>query len=530
MYSFKDLINSTQNQQSDEYSSLPNPLYSAQAVREMDYFAIEEQGIDGFELMNKAARFSFHALVKQWPDTNNLVVLCGCGNNAGDGYIVAALAKKRGWNVEVFFASPPEKLKGDVLAAYHHCIEAKTTCKEFDQLRFKKLCGNKNTVVVDALLGTGLNSEVKGLYAEIIQTVNQQDCPILALDIPSGLSANTGQTLGVAIKADLTATFIGLKFGLLTGSGRQYSGKIVFSDLGLVLDTFKHIAPIADRLDLNNLLKALTPRPRDAHKGNCGHVMIIGGDLGYGGAIVLATTAAARMGTGLATVITHEAHRTALLNSIPEAMIFTSQNMQDIEHALKKANVIIIGPGLGQSAWSEKMLLAALNSDKPLVIDADALNLLSTKFYSVLESSTFKTKHHIFTPHPGEAARMLKSNTSEIQSDRVMAVKALQNKWGGNFLLKGSGSLICSNKGSISLCPYGNPGMASGGMGDVLSGLIGGLLAQGLEPTYALQLAVCLHAKAADIASSEYGERGLLASDMIPIARQLLAFSSTTSK
>jgi NAD(P)H-hydrate epimerase len=529
MYSFKDLINSKKNQLSDEYSSLPYSLYSAQAVREMDRFAIDEQGIDGFKLMNKAARFSFHALVKQWPEANNLVVLCGSGNNAGDGYIVAALAKNRGWSVEVFFASPPEKLKADALAAYHSCLETKTICKEFDQLTFKKLCKNKNTVVVDALLGTGLNSEVKGLYAEIIKTANQQDCPILALDIPSGLSANTGQALGLAIKADLTATFIALKIGLFTGSGRHYSGTIVFSDLGLELDTFKHIAPIADRLDLNNLLKELAPRPRDAHKGNCGHAMIIGGDLGYGGAIVLAATATARMGAGLTTVITHEVHRTALLNSIPEAMIFASQNMQEIEHALKQADVIIIGPGLGQSAWSEKMLLAALNSDKQLVIDADALNLLSTNFSSVLESSTFRRNYHIFTPHPGEAARLLNSNTAEIQSDRVIAVKALQNKWGGNFLLKGSGSLICSNKGSVSLCPYGNPGMASGGMGDVLSGLIGGLLAQGLEPDYALQLAVCSHAKAADIASSEYGERGLLANDLIPIARQLLALSSKIS-
>ena len=522
MYSFKDLLNSNKNLLSDEYSLLPKLLYSAQAVREMDRFAIAEQGVDGFELMNKAARFSFHALVKQWPDTKNIVVLCGSGNNAGDGYIVAALAKKRGWNVEVFFASPPEKLKGDALAAYHECLETQTTCKAFDQLTFKKLCKNKNTVVVDALLGTGLNSEVKGIYAEIIETTNQQDCPILAIDIPSGLSADTGEAFGLAIKANLTATLIGLKIGLFTSSGRHYSGIIDFSDLDLEMNQFKHIAPIADRLDLNYLLKELAPRPRDAHKGNCGHAMIIGGDLGYGGAIVLAATATTRMGAGLTTVITQAAHRTALLSSIPEAMIHTSQNMQDVEQTLAKADVVIIGPGLGQSAWSEKMLLAALNSDKPLVIDADALNLLSTKFSSFIEASTFRAKHHIFTPHPGEAARMLKSSTSEIQSDRVIAIKALQEKWDGTMLLKGSGSLICSTENSVSLCPYGNPGMASGGMGDVLSGLIGGLLAQGLEPGYALKLAVCIHAKAADIASNEFGERGLLASDLIPIARQLL--------
>tara|TARA_R110002072_G_scaffold184083_1_gene340372 strand:+ start:5839 stop:7416 length:1578 start_codon:yes stop_codon:yes gene_type:complete len=522
MYSLKDLSKAEEKILMDEYALLPLALYSAQAVREMDRIAIKEQGIDGFELMNKAARFSFHALVKQWPDTNNLIVLCGSGNNAGDGYIVAALAKKRGWNVQVFFASSPEKLNGDASSAYHLCVGAKVTCKEFNDNLFNRLCQKKNTVIVDALLGTGLHSEVKGIYAEIIQSANRQYLPILALDIPSGLSANTGQVFGSAINADLTATFIGLKVGLFTGSGRHYSGKIVFSDLDLDTAIFKHIDPLADRLELKGLLKNLAPRPRDAHKGSCGHAIIIGGDLGYGGAIVLAAMATARMGAGLTTVITQEAHRTALLSSVPEAMIFSSQNMQDIEQVLTKADVIVIGPGLGQSAWSEKMLFAALNGEKTLVIDADALNLLSDKFLSALESSAFKTKKHIFTPHPGEAARLLKSSSSEIQFDRVTSIKALHHQWGGNMLLKGSGSLICSDNGSVSLCPYGNPGMASGGMGDVLSGLIGGLVAQGLEPSYALQLAVCLHAKAADIASSEQGERGLLASDLIPIVRNLL--------
>lgn len=506
----------------DRQKSSTHSLYSAESVREMDRYTIQEQGVDGFELMSKAARFSFHALVKEWPNTSSLVVLCGSGNNAGDGYIVAALAKKRGWQVQVLFVSAPEKLNGDALSAYHLCLEAKVDCHVFSASTLKTYCNNDNTVIVDALLGTGLNSEVKGLYAEIISEANNQLCPILAIDIPSGLSANTGQALGIAIQADLTATFIGLKVGLFTGAGRHHSGKIMFSDLDLDQKLFKHIAPTADKLELETLLQQLAPRSRDAHKGTCGHTMVIGGNIGFGGAVILAATATARMGAGLTTVITQDIHRSALLSSIPEAMIFTSQNMQEIEDTLKKADVIVLGPGLGQNAWSEKMLLAALNSDKPLVIDADALNLLSDQFSSILESPSFKSKQHIFTPHPGEAARMLKSTSTDIQADRLSAIKALQEKWGGNILLKGSGSLVCSAEGEISLCPYGNPGMASGGMGDVLSGLIGGLLSQGLEPSYALKLAVCLHAKAADIASNEIGERGLLASDLIPIARQLL--------
>ncbi|MFT6028445.1 MAG: hydroxyethylthiazole kinase-like uncharacterized protein yjeF [Oleiphilaceae bacterium] len=511
----------------DHYARLPQALYTAQSVREMDRYAIEDQGIDGFVLMNKAARFSFHALFKAWPDTKNLVVLCGSGNNAGDGYIVAALAKKRGWQVHVLFVSSPERLKDDALSAYHFCLEATVACEEFSTSRFNSYCDNDNTVIVDALLGTGLNSEVQGLYAEVIMQTNEQTSPILAIDIPSGLSADTGQALGLAIHADLTATFIGLKLGLFTGSGRNHTGKVVFSDLDLESEMFAHISPVAQRLDLELLLTHLAPRSRDAHKGSFGHAMIIGGDLGYGGAMILAATATARMGAGLTTVLTQEAHRNALLSSIPEVMIHTSQNLQDIEKILTIADVIVIGPGLGKSAWAEKMLMAALNSQKPLVIDADALNILSEKHSSFIDLESFKKSVHILTPHPGEASRLLSTiedefTSSTIQENRIFALEALHKKWGGNILLKGSGSLISSDSGKISLCPYGNPGMASGGMGDILSGLIGGLMAQGLKPSYALNLAVCLHAKAADIASYEFGERGLVASDLIPIARQLL--------
>jgi NAD(P)H-hydrate epimerase len=250
--------------------------------------------------------------------------------------------------------------------------------------------------------------------------------------------------------------------------------------------------------------------------------MIIGGDIAYGGAIILASMASTRVGSGLTTVLTHEVHRSALLTCVPEAMVFCSQNMQDIQQTLTNASVIIIGPGLGKSAWSEKLLLAACNSGKPLVIDANALNILSHQYTSASDFELFKSNNHVFTPHPGEAARMLQLSSEEVQFDRLNTVKELQNRWGGNMLLKGSGSLICSKDHELTLCPYGNPGMASGGMGDVLSGLIGGLIAQGLEQAYALQLAVCIHAKAADIASKQYGERGLLASDLIPIARRLL--------
>ena len=509
----------------DEYAQLPSSLYLAEDVRELDRFAIEECGIDGFELMTKAARFAFHTLVKTWPKCDSLIVLCGSGNNAGDGYIMAALAHKRGMVVSVFYASPPERLKGDAREAYLSCQQQGVTCLEFAASTFQQHVASANTVIVDALLGTGLNTEVRGNYAEMIQAANTALRPIFAVDVPSGLCSNTGQVLGLAIRASVTATFIALKLGLFTGHGREYAGRICFSRLELGSEILDHRPAVATRLDLNKLLSKVRARARSTHKGQCGHVMIIGGDIGFGGAVIMASKAAARMGAGLSSVITQASHRTALLSNLPEAMVHSPENLGEIEQLLRKADVIVIGPGLGQSAWSEKMLFAALNAKKPLVLDADALNLLAhnSNFQQLIHCAEEVVRaNYVFTPHPGEAARLLMVSSESIQSDRLNSLKALHAKWGGNILLKGSGSLIITQQEQLSLCPYGNPGMASGGMGDVLSGLIGGLMAQGFEAGFALELAASLHARAADITSEADGERGLLASDLIPLARQLL--------
>lgn len=510
----------------DDYERLPSLLYLAEDVRELDRFAIEECAIDGFELMSKAARFAFHALLKTWPKCQSLVVLCGSGNNAGDGYIMASLAHKRGMAVTVLFASAPERLKGDAQQAYLSCKQQQVPCLEFSLSVFQQRLESKQSVIVDALLGTGLNTAVTGNYADIIQAANSQSQPILAVDVPSGLCSNTGQVLGIAVRANLTVSFIGLKLGLFTGHGREYAGNIRYSNLELAREILEHRPAVATRLDLKTLLSKISPRGRSTHKGQCGHVMIIGGDIGFGGAIILASKAAARMGAGLTSVITHTSHRTALLSNLPEAMVHSPESLDIIEQLLSKADVIVIGTGLGQTAWSEKMLYAALTSKKPLVMDADALNLLAQNeenFQQLIQSANETLKaNFVFTPHPGEAARLLNVSTEDIQSDRLKSLKDLHSKWGGNILLKGSGSLIINHQKQLSLCPYGNPGMASGGMGDVLSGLIGGLMAQGFETGYALELAVTLHGRAADIASYKNGERGLLASDLIPIARQLL--------
>ncbi|MFV1922264.1 MAG: NAD(P)H-hydrate dehydratase [Methylotenera sp.] len=515
-------MNSVKIQLQDEYSTLPSGLYSGESVREMDQYAIEKLGIDGYDLMNKAARFSFHVLIKQWPKVQNILVLCGSGNNAGDGYLVAALAKKRGLAAQVLYTSDPSKLTNDAQSAYQHCLSYKVNCLPYQTDSLLQAAQQSDTVVVDALLGTGLNKPVTGLFLDAITTLNTLSLPVVAIDIPSGLSASTGTPLGIAVQASMTATFIGLKLGLFTGAGRQYCGKIRFSDLALPLDQFDHITPLALRLDLQVMLRALQPRPQDSHKGNHGHLAILGGDLKYGGAVVLAAMAAARMGAGLTSVITQATHKQSILAHIPEAMVYCGENFQELSERLQTVDAIVIGPGLGQSAWSEKLLLCALNSGKQLVLDADALNLISQKHPKLFTLETFRKQQHVLTPHPGEAARLIETSTRDIQADRDKSLTQLHQKWGNHLLLKGSGSLISDSHNRHFLCPYGNPGMASGGMGDVLSGLIGGLIVQNMAPDRALKLAVCLHAKAADIVAETSGQRGLLASDLIPVARTLL--------
>ncbi len=482
----------------------------------MDRIAIEDIGIDGFELMQRAARFALRSLLKHWPDTKQLSIFCGGGNNGGDGYVMASLALNKGIKVKVYTLSPPEKLTGDAKKAYQMSLEASASIQSFDAE--SQLDPETRHVIVDAMLGTGLNSDVRGDYKCAINLCNSASLPIFAVDIPSGLSADQGVPLGTAIRADCTATFIGLKLGLFTAEGRHYAGDIVYDDLNVPAEVFTHFSPHARILDYPTLISKVRPRSATTHKGHCGHVLVIGGDHSFGGAVIMAAEAAARMGAGLTSVATQPEHCAALLARCPEVMVKAVSHLSELHGLLDKADVIVVGPGLGQSPWSEQMLSTALQKGLPCVLDADALNLLAKRpDWLPVDSSAL-----IYTPHPGEAARLLKISTQDVQQDRLHAVETLQQRLGGSVLLKGSGSLLAHPSGDVYLCADGNPGMASGGMGDVLSGMIGGLLAQGFTPELSLNLAVVLHAKAADACAERHGERGILASDLIDQARLLL--------
>ncbi|MEZ5482500.1 MAG: NAD(P)H-hydrate dehydratase [Porticoccaceae bacterium] len=496
-------------------------LYSPEQSREPDRIVIEDFGVAGIRLMKRAGRAAFAEITARWPDAP-VTVFCGSGNNGGDGYVIAALAAEQGLEVQVVQVAPASKLKGDAAIAFNYAEAAGVV-----MVPFVECLPLQTGVLVDALLGTGFKGGSSGQarepFAQAIRCINHSGLPVLAVDIPSGLSGDTGAAGDVVVKADVTVTFIGIKRGLLTGRGPSLCGELLFNDLEVPADVYRRVDPAAEMLDLTDLLAALPARKADAHKGDFGHVMVIGGDHGYGGAVAMAAEAALRVGAGLVSVATRPEHVAPILARRPELMVKGVASGQELEPLLENGpTVLIIGPGLGQSPWSEQMLQKAVASGLPMVVDADALNMLG-KGLLASNGGGLETDHWILTPHPGEAARLLGVSNAEVQGDRFAAVQRLQQRFNCPVVLKGAGSLVCTESYSpVGVCMAGNPGMASGGMGDVLSGVVGGLVAQQLSSAEALPLAVCLHAGAADRAAEVNGPRGLLATDLMPHLRALV--------
>ncbi|RLQ22305.1 NAD(P)H-hydrate dehydratase [Seongchinamella sediminis] len=484
------------------------PLYTAQQSRALDRCAIDEHGIPGITLMSRAANAAFDCLVSTWADPECVQVFCGTGNNGGDGFLIADLAHKRGIPTRVLQLGDPAKIGGDALLARNQAL-----ANGVEMLAFEAAAVMPRGVLVDAMLGTGLGGEVRGAYVEAIAAINGAGAAVLAVDIPSGLCSDSGRVLGRAVRADLTVSFIGLKRGLFTLDAMDHTGELQFADLGVPPPVYQQVPCDSYRLELASLLEMQPPRPATAHKGLYGTVLVIGGDYGMAGAAALAAEAALRCGAGLVKVATRPEHVAALVARAPEVMARGVESGADLEPLLATADVLVVGPGLGQSAWAQYLFQAAMDSARPLVLDADGLNLLAAGNLGVRPGT-------VITPHPGEAARLLSCSTAAIQADRFAACRALQDATGAVAVLKGNGTLI-ADAGQLLLSDYGNPGMASGGMGDVLSGVIGSLLAQGLEPLAAAALGVCLHGAAADMAAEE-GMCGLLASDLMPWLRELL--------
>lgn len=487
--------------------SLSHALYRAEQVRELDRLAIEEFGIDGHQLMERAGAAAFKTLRRRWPAARSLVVVCGTGNNGGDGYVVARLAHRAGLAATVLQLGDGARIAGAAQRARGEWLDAGGSVQPFGTEALRQA-----DVVVDAIFGTGLQRPVREPWFAVIEAVNAVAAPVLSLDIPSGLHPDTGAVLGVAVDADVTVSFIGLKQGQFTGSGPDLCGNVVFNDLDIPAEIYLRVPPAASRLGDELLARLLPARARTTHKGDCGHVLVIGGDQGFSGAVRLAAEAALRVGAGLVSVATRAQHTAAIVTARPELMCHGVERGQQLRPLLKRADVVAIGPGLGQSDWGRSMLSQVLDSDHALVVDADALNLLAMQ--------NARRGNWVLTPHPGEAARLLHTTVDAVQADRFAAITALTEAFDGTCVLKGAGTLVKARAAAVYVCNAGNPGMASGGMGDVLTGIIAGLRAQGLDGEDAARAGVCMHALAAD-AAAVGGERGLLATDLLAALRRV---------
>ena len=478
-------------------------IYSSEQIRALEQRVFAKNIVSSDDLMLRAGQAAFDALQKEWPNAKRLAVFCGHGNNGGDGYVIAYLAQQANYQVEVFYSSLPKT--PDAQLMMHAAMSARVPMQQWvAELSFEA------DVIVDALLGTGLNSPVTGIFAEMIQVINAHYAPVLAIDIPSGIAADTGALCGVAIDAELTVTFIGYKLGSFTGEGASHVGQLVFKKLLQLTPDFYPKTPMVYRLEQSQL--QLPKRPRHCHKGDFGHVLVIGGDEGMGGAVMMAAEAALRSGAGKVTVATHPNHVSALLARCPEVMVRGIQHVSQLQPLIELATVIVIGMGLGRQAWGQRLWLAVQETHKPMIVDADAL-------YWLAQQPT-QRDNWILTPHGGEAGRLLACDHQHVDNNRFESVQQLVARYGGVVLLKGVGSLI-ADKNCVNLCPYGNAGMATAGMGDTLAGIMAGLVAQfGLSLATASQ-AVVVHALAGDMAA-EAGERGLIATDLLPHLRVLL--------
>lgn len=493
------------------------PLYTADACRAIDAKAMQPVtagglGISGQVLMQRAAQYALDTLLSRCPNARRISIVCGKGNNAGDGYWMALLAKRLGLDVQLIAVGMKQQLTGDALIASERAAAAGVVPEAADSPM-------RSAVVVDALLGTGTRGAPRPGYAEAIEAMNAVDGFVLSIDLPSGLNADTGAAT-LAVKADVTVSFIARKIGLYTGQGPALCGERLFSDLGVPETLASSYPSVPLRRWHGPLLPAL---PLDAYKQQRGHVLIIGGCKGMGGAAILAAEAALRSGAGLVTVATDVVNLPGLLARVPEAMWVDplgTDAEQSLPAALSSASVAVLGPGLGRGAWALQVLAAMAHYDGPLVVDADGLYWLADSN----QGRALKAREAglYLTPHAGEAARLLQRSADEILRDPQQAVIDMAEQYDATCLVKGPGTVIGTDEG-LAICGHGNPGMASAGMGDVLAGLVGSSIAQQpRNPDAAFATAVLLHSAAADRAAIEIGMRGLTAGSIIAHIAALL--------
>lgn len=488
-------------------ASIPHSIWPAEALRRAEKEAADSLGLTLYELMLRAGDAAFSVARAAYPQARHWLILCGHGNNGGDGYVVARRAVAAGIHVTLLALESDKPLPEEAARARDAWLEAAGTIHAADIPWPEGV-----DLIVDGLLGTGLHSAPRETVSNLITHANHHPAPVVALDIPSGLMAQTGTTPGAVIHADQTVTFIGLKPGLLTGKARDVVGRLHHHALGLEGWLAGQTTAIT-RFDASQLPEWFPPRRPTSHKGDHGRLVIIGGDHGTAGAIRMTGEAALRAGAGLVRVLTRSENITPIVTARPELMVH-ALTPQALDDSLQWADVVVIGPGLGQTPWGKQALLKVEQFRKPMLWDADALNLLAI--------NPDKRHNRILTPHPGEAARLLNCSVAEIESDRLHSAQRLVKRYGGVAVLKGAGTVVASETGGLGIVDAGNAGMASGGMGDVLSGIIGALLGQKLA-LYDAACAGCVaHGAAADHLAARYGTRGMLATDLFDTLRRVV--------
>ena len=503
--SLSDLVLTEVPSTDKQPSALPSPLFSVEQIKAMECDFASVNKTTTFLLMQRAGTAAFNLMRQLWPNEKHIVVLCGKGNNAGDGFILALLAAQASLRVDVVELFPDHQPKNDSALAYQALKE------HFPGTLNAKIADLENCdLIVDAMLGTGLRGKLSEPIAGVIKHANASGLPIFSLDIPSGLHADTGSAPSGAVNAQATVSFIGLKKGMVTADGLNHCGDIYLNTLDALPGNSEEIAEAL----WSKCVHYRSHWPRrlpNSHKGHFGHLAVVAGSPGLLGAARLSASSALRLGAGLVSVGTHPEQAIMVNANQPELMVFPLD--EATKYWQKSFRAVVVGPGLGQDAWAFRQWQEALALGLPCVLDADALNFLAQEKRN--------NENWVLTPHPGEAARLLNSSTEAVQSDRFLAAKTIVRQYGGVCVLKGAGTIIATQSETHVLA-HGHPAMATAGMGDVLAGAIGALLAQGLGVQQAALLGCLVHSASAEHYINQMGPHGLVASEIVTAMPKLL--------
>lgn len=502
-------------------------LVTADEMRAMDRRTIDEFGMPGRVLMENAGRGAVEFLRQQFPDLaeRHVAVAAGRGNNGGDGHVIARGLAQRDIAVTVYLLAEKNQVSGeaaDNLALLERMGVPVVEVPDADAFDSAKASMRRHDLWVDAILGTGLKSEVRGFFRDVIEFINNSEHPVFAVDVPSGLNSDTGQVCGTCVRASATATFAFAKTGHFIYPGAWLRGTLHIVDIGIPPHIAAEVAPKQFLLTQSWVRGVFRPRSPDIHKGRTGHLLVVAGSPGKTGAASMSAMSAMRSGAGLVTLAVPAALNPVLETLLTEVMtvpledqgsgLLKSSARETLLELTESKACLALGPGIGKSEGAREIVYALVSESRiPLVVDADGLNLLAGDI-SVLGRRKFPT---ILTPHPGEMARLIDRSVKEIQTDRVGTARRFAETHRVHLVLKGANTVVAHPDGSTYINPTGNAGMASGGMGDVLTGLIAGFLTQGHSPEAAANAAVYLHGAAADSLAAAMGPYGYIATDVM---------------